>query len=127
MIPFVIGIGVGVVVDEIFHALDSKPSKKESTKGAYWVFVRSKEFGKSMLTFDGYKSSKMMYDKILENKKVRYKDIVDFDDSEKELYNKWKIEGNIGKPGYPKSLGQTSRISEISFGRNDEEFQSQEF
>ena len=126
MFPFLIGIGVGVIIDEVFHSNKSTNKGQSDSKESYWVYVRSDDFGKSRLTFSGYKSAKLMYDKILKKGKVRYQDIVDFDDSEKELYTRWKNEGNIGKQGYPKSLNQLSPIQEISFGVGNEEFENNE-
>ena len=128
MFPFLIGIGVGVIVDELIHSSDSKTKDKNtSTKGSYFVFVRTDDFGKSMMSFDGYKSAKMMFDKLKSAKSISYQDIVDFDENERTLYERWKSEGNIGKEGYPSGLNQKSKLQELSFGNDLDDFESVEF
>jgi hypothetical protein len=122
MIPFLIGIGVGVVIDKLFSS-----EKEESKKDKYFVFVNSEEFGKNTLTFDGFRSAKIIYDRIVSKKKVTYRDIVDFDQLEKKLYDEWSKEGNIGKEGYPKSLTQMSKVYQVAIGLENETFETKNF
>jgi hypothetical protein len=127
MFPFLIGVGIGVLVDELIHSSDKKSKDKSPSKGSYFVFVRSDDFGKSMMSFDGFKSAKTMFDKLKSAKEVAYKDIVYYDDSERSLYDRWKSEGNIGKEGFPSGLNQKSKLQELSYGYDLEDFESIEF
>ena len=132
MFPFLIGVGIGVILDELIHSSDKKTSKSSSDKtkatdNSYYVFARSDDFGKSMMSFGGLKSAKMMFDKLKASKSISYKDIVDFDENERVLYMRWKDEGNIGKEGYPSGLNQKSKLQELSYGNNLEDFESVEF
>ena len=115
MIPYLIAAGVGFVVAKIFEDDDKKESTTEPT---FHVFVRTEEFDKGNLKFFSFEDGKKFFDKIKSSKKIKYGDIVDYDDSEKELYNKWESEGNIGKEGYPK-LSDTDDIQEATFSMFD--------
>lgn len=123
MIPYVIAVGVGYLFSEL---VNSEKSTKTKTNNFY-VFVRSNDFGKSTLMFSEYETAKNYYDKFVKNKKIRYKDIIDFDIHEYKLYDKWKKEGNIGKEGYPSGLTAESKIQEVSFGYGDVKFENKEF
>jgi hypothetical protein len=123
MLPFILGVGAGILIDELLSSKKSDKSKKRE----FYVFVRSQDFGKSTLAFDDYKAAKEIFDKIINKRKVQYRDIVDFDKSEKELYQKWLTEKNIGKSGYPKGLSQFSSVESVSIGTEDEEYESKEF
>lgn len=125
MLPYIIAAGVGYLINELVNS--HKPKETSKSKNDFWVFVRSDDFGKSTLSFSEYDGSKKFYDKFVSNKKVRYKDIVDFDASERKLYDQWKSEGNIGKDGYPSGLSSESKIQEVAFGQGDKQFESKEF
>jgi len=125
MLPYLIAAGVGYIINEIVNS--DKPKENETLKNDFWVFVRSDDFGKSTLSFSQYQEAKKFYDKFVSNKKVRYKDIVDFDTSERKLYNQWKSEGNIGKEGYPSGLSAESKLQEVSFGQRNKQFETKEF
>jgi hypothetical protein len=121
MLPFILGVGTGILIDNLFN------SKKSNKKSEFYVFVRSEDFGKSLLTFDDYKAAKQIFNKIASKRKIQYRDIVDFDKNEKELYQSWLAEKNIGKPGYPKGLTQFSSVESVSIGVDNEEYESKEF
>ncbi len=87
---------------------------KPQIKCGYLLFVRTEKFDKSYLLFDEYQQADKMYEKIVKDKKVSYKDIVEFDKDEAKLYEKWKSEGNIGKEDYPK-LSDTDKVFHIIF------------
>lgn len=125
MLPYIIAAGVGYLINELVHS-DKRKEALKSTNN-FWVFVRSDDFGKSTLSFSEYEGAKKFYDKFVSNKKVRYKDIVDFDDWERKLYEQWKSEGNIGKDGYPSGLSAESKIREVAFGQGDKEFETKKF
>jgi hypothetical protein len=124
MLPYIIAAGVGYLLNEFVRS--DKPKEMENSNNDFWIYVRSDDFGKSSLSFSEYESAKNIYDKIVSSKKVRYKDIVDFDESERKLYNQWKAEGNIGKEGYP-TLKSESKIQEVAFGLGNKEFESKDF
>jgi hypothetical protein len=124
MIPYIIAAGVGYLLNELVNSNKTKSTVKVNND--FFVFVRSDDFGKSTLLFSEYSEAKKVYDKFAAKKKVRYKDLVDFDPSERKLYNQWKSEGNIGKEGYPSSLSDESKIQEISFGQGNKDFESKE-
>jgi hypothetical protein len=123
MLPFILGIGAGILIDNL--VISKKGNKSNDDR--FFVYVRSDDFGKNTLTFNGYKSAKIVFDRIAKKKKVQYRDIVDFDSSEKKLYEEWKSENNIGKDGYPKGLMQYSRVQRISIGFDNEDFETKEF
>ena len=125
MLPYIIAAGVGYLINELVNSDKQKSTEKKNEE--FFVFVRSDNFGKSTLLFSEYEGAKKFYDKFVSNKKVRYKDIVDFDASERKLYDQWKTEGNIGKEGYPASLNAESKIQEIAFGQGNKEFEHKEF
>lgn len=126
MLPYIIAAGVGYLINEFVNTKSQKESQVKS-KTYFWVSVRSVDFGKSTLSFSEYDGAKKFYDKFVLNKKIRYKDIVDFDESERKLYDKWKSEGNIGKEGYPSGLTSESKIQEVAFGQGDKQFENKEF
>jgi hypothetical protein len=102
------GLGFGVA-----KLLDSSKSKKTTdSNNTYEVFTMSDDFDKSSMSFYTFEDAQKMYDKILKSKKVKYKDIVEFDEAERKLFEQWKEEGNIGKEGYPK-LSDSSRIQRL--------------
>lgn len=125
MLPYIIAVGVGYMINELVHS--NRPKEASKSTNDFWVFVRSDDFGKSTLSFYEYEGAKKIYDKFVSNKKVRYKDIVDFDASERKLYDQWKSEGNIGKEGYPSGLSAESKIQEVAFGQGDNQFEIKEF
>ena len=100
--------------------------KKEDTSNAYWLHIREKDNTKHSLYFDDFADAKKMYDKILKSKSVFYKDIITYSSFEKELYDKWKKEGNIGKEGYPK-LSDNYKIAETVYGRDDSTYEEKHF
>jgi hypothetical protein len=123
MLPFILGVGAGILIDDLF----SSKKESKSNKDKFFVYVRSEDFGKNTLTFDGFKSAKIVFDRIAKKKKIQYRDIVDFDASEKKLYEQWQQEGNIGTVGYPKGLMQYSKVEELSIGFDNENFETKEF
>jgi formylmethanofuran dehydrogenase subunit E len=123
MLPFILGIGAGILIDNL--VISKKGTKSNDDR--FFVYVRSEDFGKNTLTFNGYKSAKIVFDRIAKKKKVQYRDIVDFDSSEKKLYERWKEEGNIGTDGYPKGLMQYSKVESLSIGFDNEDFETKEF
>jgi hypothetical protein len=125
MIQYIIGAGIGYLISEL-----SRSNKKEEdlkSPDGFFIFLRADGLGKATLSFYDYQSAKNFYSKAIASKKVKYGDVVKFSESEKELYNQWKSEGNIGKSGYPKNLLQSYKIEEIVFGKGDTEFESKEF
>ncbi len=118
-----LGFGVAKLISD---SPSSAKKEKESKNNQFYVYVRSNDFGKSGLRFDERELAQKYYNKIVTAKKVRYKDIVDFDASERKLYNQWKKEGNIGKEGYP-TLSKQSKVQEVIFGQGDEVFNEKEF
>jgi len=125
MIQYLIGAGIGYLVSELVRS--GKPEQKEESANGFFVFLRADDLGKATLSFYDYKSAKNFYSKAVTSKKVKYGDVIKFSESEKNLYNQWKSEGNIGKAGYPKSLLQQYKLQEIVFGKGDTEFESKEF
>jgi hypothetical protein len=125
MIPYIIGAGIGYLVSELLHS--EKSEKKEESSDGFYVFLRAEGLGKANLSFFDYLSAKNFYSKAVTSKKVKYGDIIKFSESEKNLYNQWKSEGNIGKEGYPTSLLQQYKLEEIVFGKGNTEFESKEF
>jgi hypothetical protein len=125
MIQYLIGAGIGYLVSELVRS--EKSEKKEESADGFFVFLRADGLGKATLSFYDYKSAKNFYSKAVTSKKVKYGDIIKFSESEKNLYNQWKSEGNIGKAGYPKSLLQQYKLEEIVFGKGNTEFESKEF
>jgi hypothetical protein len=125
MIPYIIGAGIGYLVSELLHS--EKSEKKEESADGFFVFLRAEGLGKANLSFYDYESAKNFYKKAVTSKRVKYGDVIKFSEGERELYTKWKSEGNIGKAGYPKSLLQQYKLEEIVFGKGNTEFESKEF
>lgn len=117
MIPLLIGTGIGFILAKV---IDSNEEVKEKIAHSptFHLFIKSEDFGKSNLSFLTYDEAKKMFDKIIALKKVKYKDIVANDESEKKLFDKWKEEDNIGKTDYPK-LSDESKVSSIIFSMFD--------
>ena len=125
MIQYFIGAGIGYLVSELVRS--EKSEKTEESTDGFFVFLRAEDLGKATLSFYDYESAKKFYSKAVTSKKVKYGDVIKFSEGEKELYTKWKSEGNIGKAGYPKSLLQQYKLEEIVFGKGNTEFESKEF
>jgi len=111
------GLGFGVA-----KLLGNKKEKDYSfyNPNQYTIYAKSDDNDKIKMDFFNFDDAKKMYDKILKAKKIRYRDIIEYDNTEKEYYNKWSEEGNIGKKGYPK-LTDISPIQEMTFYINNDE------
>lgn len=93
----------------------------------YWVFVRSDDFGKANLNFYSYEEAKTIYDKIKKSGKVKYQDIIDNSDFEREFYEKGVEEGWTKEGQGHNSPADISSVSEISFGKGEEVFEEKQF
>ena len=117
---------IGGVLGYGIAKLEKDSNKKIATKEkGFYVFIRSDKFGKNNLFFYDYQSAKKMYDKIVLSEKIKYKDIIDFDILERELYEKWKSEGKEDD-GYP-TLNSTSFVSQVFLGKDEDTFEEKEF
>jgi hypothetical protein len=128
MIPYIIAAGLGYLLNDVLRSEKSDKNKnKTKSENKFFVFVRSKDFGKSNLVFGDFASAKKLYDKVVSSKKIKYKDIVDADNFERSLYEGYKSEGNIGKEGYPSGLNAESKVEEIVIGQGENDFERKEF
>jgi len=126
MLPLIIG-GIAIAVAAALANDNKKKPVAKSAKDFFVIYVKSDKFGKSYLQFDSkYVDATDFYEKLVKDKKITYKDIVDRDDDEKKLYQQWKAEGNIGKKGYPK-LADTSKLQVVILEGNSTELRRKEF
>jgi hypothetical protein len=123
LLKILIGGVLGYGIAKLQQDSNKKIAKKDD---GFYIFVRSDEFGKSSLYFDDYTSAKKMYDKIVLSKKIKYKDIIDLDISERELYEKWKSEGKTKEDGYP-TLNSTSKVQTIILSNGNSDFEEKNF
>lgn len=104
---------VGGIIGYGAAKLLQQPSENIEQKIGYLVFVRSEKFDKSLLLFDDYGEANKVYEDIIKAKKVQYKTIIEHDKDEFRLYEKWKLEGKVGKDGYPK-LSDYSKVYTVT-------------
>lgn len=110
-----LGFGVAKLLDD-----SKKTGSKDSKTNDYIIYGSADDMDKINMKFFNFEDAKKMYDKIVKSKKIKYKDIIANDETERGYYDSWLAEGNIGKEGYPK-LSDVYTIQEIFFYINDDE------
>lgn len=119
LIQYLIAGGIGFGVAKLLD--NSKETGSTGSKtNEYIIYGSADDMDKINMKFFNYDDAKKMYDKIVKSKKISYKDIITNDETEREYYDKWLAEGNIGKEGYPK-LSNVYNIQQIFFYINDDE------
>jgi hypothetical protein len=108
------------------EALKSKESSDKKDKNIYGLFVQTDDFDKATMQFDTFMEAQDMYEKIARSGKIKYKDLVTYSDSERDLYEKWKSEGVIGEEGYPK-LSDVSKVQYLNLFINNDDVEIKEF
>jgi hypothetical protein len=126
MLPYIIAAGVGYLINELVHS-EEKPKKDEKKFDDFFVFVRSDDFGKASLVFYSFEDAKAMYDKIAKSGKVKYRDFLDNSEFEKKHYDEGIAKGWTKDEHGLNNPSDTSLVSEIAFGKGDDEFQRKEF
>ena len=94
--------------------------KNESSSPVYFhIFARTKDWSKINMKFYTYDDAKKMYDKMVASKKLKYKDLIEYDWDEAKLFQKWKDNpGEIPKEEMPKVTDE-SKIHTISLVQFD--------
>ena len=118
MLPYIIGAGVGFLISEIMKS--EKGGSGNSEK--FYVFVQTEDFDKANMLFSDYETAKAMYDKIVKNKSIHYKDLVEYDEKEAKLYDDLKEQGETET-----KLSDKSKVYIVGIGKGSEEFESKEF
>ena len=119
LIQYLIAGGIGFGVAKLLD--NSKETGSTGSKtNEYIIYGSADDMDKINMKFFNFDDAKKMYDKIVKSKKISYKDIITNDETEREYYDKWLAEGNIGKEGYPK-LSNVYSIQQIFFYINDDE------
>lgn len=124
MLPILIALGVGYLIDELTSSEKEKPTQKVE---GYFVFVRSDETGKSNLIFDTYDEARNMFYKIKKSGKVKYKDILDNSEFEKKHYDSMIEKGWTKEGEGVNSPDEEIIVTELSWGKGEEEFETKEF
>ena len=117
LFKYLIAGGIGFGVAKLFG---NNSKNTSGSKNTYGVFVRSDDFDKNDLQFYSFEDAQKMYNKITKAKKIKYKDIIEYDQAERKLFDQWESEGNIGKEGYPK-LTDVSPIQKVILYINDDD------
>jgi hypothetical protein len=78
------------------------------------------------MIISSYPEARDMFDKIVKSGKVNYKDIINYDENERKLFEGWESNNERDKKDYP-SLSDKSVVTIVVFGQGDVEFERKEF
>lgn len=123
-IPYILGAIFGGIIVKLFG-----PEKKEEKEfNEFYVYIRGGAFSKHNLIFENYEEAKNMYAKIAKSGKVKYQDVLDYDEKERFRYEK-NIKDGLTKEEhgihYPEDFDE--EIDQVSWGKGYTEFESKEF
>jgi len=117
----ILGGGIAGFITAKLLSSDTKESK-ENKNNDYFVYIKTEDFDKHSLLFKEYDEAKKMFDKIVKNKEIEYKDIIDNSESEKELYDKWLKDELKDIP----KLTDKSEVYLVIIGKGNEDFEKKE-
>jgi hypothetical protein len=118
MFPYLIAGAIGFGIAKLFE--EDKSKKTTDSDNTYEVFVMSDDFDKSIMKFYTFDDAQKMYNKILKSKKIKYKDVIEYDENERKLFEEWESEGKTGTQGYPK-ISDVSPIQRLVLNINNDE------
>ena len=119
-----IGAGLGFGIAKIIEPTKKKSeSKSDKYSNQYWISLRSEKFDTQTMYLYDFESAKKLFEKIKDSKEVVYKDLIEYSPLERKLYNQWVENKDPEKP----KKSETSKVSEVSWGLGEKEFESKEF
>ncbi len=123
-IPYIIGAIFGGIIVKLFGS----GKKEERDFNEFYVYIRGGAFGKCNLIFEDYEEAKNMYDKIAKSGKVKYQDVLDYDEKERIRYEK-NVKDGLTKEEHGINFPQDidDEIDQVAWGKGSEQFESKEF